>query len=138
MFDEKQKSVLIIEDDKNIGKLMKRILERDKYKVTLSETGEEAIDFLKKDYNIDMIIFDLHLPKISGYDLFLAIKKQRPETKILITSGMLDDNELERLLLDGKINFLQKPYDNNTFLETVRKYINMPQNYSDDNFTLER
>ena len=74
--------------------------------------GLEAVDlFNRKSSEIDLVILDLIMPRMSGQDAFTELKRIRPDVQILIVSGFSQDSSVTTLLDQGACGFLQKPFD---------------------------
>lgn len=114
-----QKTILVIEDEKRIRRVTKRILERANYEVFDVDTGEEGLDALQTDRNFALLILDMNLPTLAGKELFVKIKEIRPSIKTLLISGMPEDEDVEELISLGATAFLQKPYENKAFIQAV-------------------
>ncbi len=105
------KNVLIVEDDPTYLRLWKRIINDLGIKNSWSaQSSEKAKSILEKD-RPDLLISDVILPGISGYDLAKLARKKYPKLEILLTTGYQTD--LSRFNLEGlKCHLLHKPYHN--------------------------
>lgn len=103
--------ILVIEDDKHISKLVKYNLEKSGYDVTLVEDGEEALDILGKQ-SVDLIILDIMLPKMDGFEVCRSIK-QNPKLKntpiIMLTAKGEEVDRIVGLEL-GADDYMVKPF----------------------------
>ncbi len=107
MFSAKKTSVLIVDNDKSILRVFRRLLEKNGYQVATSETGKEAVQKLSCN-GFDAALMDLELPDIEGADLLLQMKKTTPEMVKIIFNGL---PKLEQSIeYDGCDDvFLEKP-----------------------------
>ena len=78
--------ILIVDDEPLIRESLYEILRIEGYKAHMADSGEEAIEFIKKT-PIDIIVTDMKLPKMSGLDLITQAKKHSPDIEIIIITG---------------------------------------------------
>lgn len=90
---DKQKNILIIEDEPRMRSLFSRQLKEEGYSVVEAEDGIKALNFLSQNKDMDLIILDIGLPKSSGIDIFETLKRELPNTKILISSIYLKEEQ---------------------------------------------
>lgn len=105
-----QKTVLLVEDDKDISELVKNHLEQENFNVLTAYDGEDALNLLEKN-EVDLILLDLMLPKISGIEL---LKKIRTTSLIpvLIISAKESDVDKALGLGFGADDYISKPFSN--------------------------
>lgn len=103
--------ILIVEDEKNIAKLIRYNLEKDGYTCAAAKTGEEAISILKKE-NFDLIILDIMLPGIDGFDVCRSIKQDNRLKNIPIIMLTAKGEEVDRIvgLELGADDYIVKPF----------------------------
>jgi len=103
--------ILIVEDDKNISKLVKYNLEKAGYECTAVVCGEEAFKFLDKQ-NIDLIILDIMLPKMDGFEVCRKIKQEKNLKDIPIMILTAKAEEIDRIvgLELGADDYIVKPF----------------------------
>ena len=115
--------VLIVDDDTNIRKLLRQELEMCKYKVLEAKNGMEAITITKKKYDcIDLIILDIMMPVLDGYDVLGTIKTNEKfaHIPILVISAYEVERKIHRLGAEG---YISKPIDKRQFSSTVSKLL---------------
>ena len=78
--------ILIVEDDKNIQDILAFNLERNDYQVFTTESGAEAIEILKEEEDISLVLMDVMLPKMNGFDCTVEIRKFTNIPIIMITA----------------------------------------------------
>ncbi len=81
-----RQKLLFVDDDETFSKVMKKELTRMGHSVVCVNSGETAIDKLKK-YNFDVIILDIKMPGIGGLDTLKRVKKIDPEIEVIMLSG---------------------------------------------------
>jgi DNA-binding response OmpR family regulator len=103
--------ILIVEDDKNISKLVKYNLEKAGYECTAVVCGEEAFKVLDKQ-NIDLIILDIMLPKMDGFEVCRKIKQEKNLKDIPIVILTAKAEEIDRIvgLELGADDYIVKPF----------------------------
>lgn len=102
------RSILIIDDEKNIRRSLDMILTGEKYKVQTAETGKEGIAACKKS-GYDLVFLDLLLPDINGIEVLKEIKKVRENIVVVMMSGHgTIENAVESLKF-GAYDFIEKP-----------------------------
>ncbi len=103
--------ILIVEDDKNISKLVKYNLDKDGYDCTTSITGEEALDILEKE-PIDLVVLDLMLPKMDGFEVCRRIRQDDKHKNVPIIMLTAKGQEVDRIvgLELGADDYMVKPF----------------------------
>jgi len=120
----KNKHILVVEDDDNVRNFAISVLEDLGYKVSFKENGKKALEFIKNNNHIDMIITDVIMPEMNGVELISKVKDIYPHIKVIFTSGYTDGYLFNKENIDKKINFLQKPYSYDSLSEIVSIVIN--------------
>jgi YesN/AraC family two-component response regulator len=82
------KKVLIVDDEETLTWSMSKSLskDKDKYEVMVANDGREALGLLKKN-KVDLLITDIRMPDINGLDLLLRVRREYPQTKIIIMTA---------------------------------------------------
>jgi DNA-binding response OmpR family regulator len=115
--------ILLIEDEEQIRQIIKDMLEYEGYKVILASNAEEGIEIFQAQKNfIDLIILDFYLPDLNGYQVFSKIREIHENPKVIITSGFEYDNDIQKVLEQGAIGFLSKPFNRKQLVTVVQKY----------------
>jgi len=103
-------NILLAEDERNFGLVLKRELEEEHYEVDLVPNGVEAVlRFIRHPY--DFVLLDLRMPRLSGIDALKIIKTIHPEVPAITFSGGAESNEKEASLRFGAIRCLTKPFE---------------------------
>ncbi len=115
-------TVLICEDEEHIRKLVNSMLTRRGYKVIEAHSPAAAI-MMSRAYetNIDLLVTDIVMPEMSGFDLAKAIRETRPWIKVLYMSGYTDNRVNHGWVLNADTPFLQKPFAAAALAEKVRQ-----------------
>ena len=102
------KNILIAEDDKNIAKLIKEIIERRGNTAVVTTDGEEAYKVFSS-IKFDLIITDLRMPKMPGMDLIKMIREKNSDIPIIIITGYGSDETRALAKSYGVTTILSKP-----------------------------
>ena len=123
-----KKTILIVDDEKLVRDVWNLFLSKQGYRVLLSETCEEAIKLFNRQHeDIDLVILDLNMPEMGGIQCLFEIQKINLKTPVMITSGYILEDELNRIKkmgVTGVAGFIQKPVNFNRILEEIRKILN--------------
>ncbi len=103
------KNILIIEDDKDIIELLKIYLDANDFITYSTTNGLEAKDLIKK-YNIDLLIVDIMMPNITGYEVIKLIRKDSNLPIIVVSAKILDSDKILGLNL-GADAYITKPFN---------------------------
>ncbi len=101
--------VLLIEDDRSIARSIELMLKSESFNVYTTDLGEEGVD-LGKLYDYDIIVLDLNLPDMSGFEVLKLLRVSRVSTPILILSGLVDIRDKVKGLGFGADDYVSKPF----------------------------
>lgn len=101
--------ILIVDDEQMMRDLLSRILVRDGYSVLTATNGEEALEILGSK-RVDLIISDMKMPKLSGFDLLKQVKKDFPNVGVIMMTAYGDTYTVKDALLLGADEYLTKPF----------------------------
>ncbi len=119
-FKKMLKTILVADDDEVIRTFIKTSLERAGYQIVEAIDGEDAIKkFLEHKDNIQLIIIDVIMPKTHGKEVYEAIKKVRPDIKVIFTSGYEADFIFKKEVLEEGLDLILKPFLPKVLLERV-------------------
>jgi len=111
--------VLIAEDDDAIRNAMRRTLRRAGYAVVEARNGRDALALLNKKLSVDLLIADLQMPHVGGYEMARRVRLMRPDLKVLYVSGCVDRLFESRSQLWRNEAFLEKPFIRQHLLSAV-------------------
>lgn len=114
------KKVLIIDDEETLTWSMAKSLskDKDKYDVIIANNGREAFNLLKKN-KIDLVISDIRMPDINGLDLLVKVKKEYPQTKVIIMTAYGSADVQREANQRGSLFYIEKPFE----ISDIRKII---------------
>lgn len=120
-------TVLFVDDEAPIRRLGETILRHHGYVVLLAKDGEEALQIYKREQGrIHLVILDLTMPKLSGWEVLRELARLNPAAKVLITTGHRITEHEKELPDLGTIEFIMKPYRPAELAQMVRKVLDVP------------
>lgn len=121
-------TILLVEDEEVLLDLIKNLLERKGYTVLAAKDGMDAVAVFRKNKNdIDLVLTDLGLPKLGGWQAFLKMREEKPDLHAVIASGYIESDLRSEMLKTGAKDFVQKPYFFNEILRKVRDVLDSPR-----------
>ena len=115
-----QGTILVVDDEEIIRRLMKETLERNGYAVLLAENGAEALGAFSRNANeISLVILDLVMPVMSGEEVLPHLFIMRPGVRVVVSSGQDVEQGMKKLGDPRVAGYLQKPYTPDRLLESV-------------------
>jgi DNA-binding response OmpR family regulator len=121
--------ILVADDEPHIGRIIKMKLENGPFRVTLAYDGQEAVEILERESDIDLVLLDLMMPRMSGMDV-LAIVRKREEWKdlpcIILTAAGADQHQKDAMKT-GATDFLTKPFSPKKLYALVAKLTGVAQ-----------
>ena len=103
-------NILVVEDDKNLRNLITTYLQRNKYNTYEATNGEEALNVLDQSY-IDLIVSDIMMPKMDGYELIKSLREAKYDVPILIITAKSEIEDKKEGFLLGADDYMVKPID---------------------------
>ena len=121
-------TVLIVDDEAAIRRVLDRVLTHAGYRVFTAASGEEAFEILRGS-TVDLVLMDLCMPRMSGRTLFHAIRSQWPylAVRIVVTSGDPEAPEHRDWLQMHALPILPKPFELDYLLEVVAARLTVPR-----------
>lgn len=120
-----EETVLVVEDEKEVGKIVQRSLESLGYRVLLAEGGQEALEILEGSdpAQIRLLITDVVMPGMGGRELSDRLVARYPHLKVIYMSGYTDDAVIRHGISVQAMNFIQKPFSVGTLAGKVRQVL---------------
>jgi len=116
-----RETVLMVEDEASVRKVVRRFLEKLGYNVLEAEDGHRALALVEaSDEPIDLLLSDVVMPGMDGRDLLERVRRLRPAVGVLFMSGYTDDVLAQRGTLDQQTPFIQKPFPLELLARKVR------------------
>lgn len=123
----KSRQILVVDDESDITLMLKKVLEDNGFKVNLFNDPILALQTFKPEF-YDLVILDIRMPKMNGFDLCEQIRKIDNKVKVCFLTAWSDfrDYELSRketFWKEGKIQLIQKPIENQKLIEQINTII---------------
>jgi two-component system cell cycle response regulator CtrA len=122
--------VLLVEDDTTTAKSIEMMLRSDGYVVDVTDLGEDGLE-IGKLYDYDIIILDLMLPDIDGYEVLRRLRASRVRTPILILSGLSELDHKVKGLGFGADDYLTKPFHKRELIARIHAIVRRSKGHSD-------
>lgn len=113
------RTLLLVDDEDAVVRAIHDTLEDSAYKVVSTTNPYRALELLKTDASIDLLITDLFMPAMDGATLLERGRELRPDLKILLTTGIASDQEIHRWRKRGEV-IVSKPWLDEEFLAAVK------------------
>jgi PAS domain S-box-containing protein len=116
--------ILVVEDEPIMRGVALKILKSSGYDVIMAQDGAEAIPLFKKHHQeIRLVLLDMLMPKKSGKEAYIEMRKINPDLKVLLNSGFRRDEMIEEVMKLGVSDFLEKPYTKMQLLRAVHNIL---------------
>jgi len=122
--------VLLVEDDTSTAKSIEMMLRSDGYVIDVTDLGEDGLE-IGKLYDYDIIILDLMLPDIDGYEVLRRLRAARVRTPILILSGLSELDHKVKGLGFGADDYLTKPFHKRELIARIHAIVRRSKGHSD-------
>lgn len=119
-------NILIVDDDKNTRKLMRTVLEAERYTVFTAENGEEALGVMDKKH-IDLVILDIMMPVMNGYDFTKALRQADNNLPILMVSAKQLPADRKQGFIVGTDDYMTKPVDEEELVLRIKALLRRAQ-----------
>jgi DNA-binding NtrC family response regulator len=116
-----QKSILIIDDERDMLQLLKRSLEPDmKCRIHTAQSGPEGLQILARE-SLDLVLADIKMPEMSGLELLERIKRDYPDLTVVMMTAFGGVETAVEAMRNGAYDFITKPFDHETLLVRLEK-----------------
>lgn len=114
-------TILLVENDSPIRRLIRQVLSRDGHTVIEAADGQEALETAREEHGpIDLLITDIMMPRMDGFTLQAELAHEHPETRVLFLSGHASSEAVQRGLDQAGQAFLLKPFTRSDFIGVVQ------------------
>lgn len=114
-------TILVVDDESMALVLLKRLLGEAGYQVVTAQSGFEALDlFRRQPHGVQLVLLDLTMPFMDGEETFHRLREIRADIPVILCTGFIQRNRLDRLMKDGIAGFLRKPLAPDEIVEHVR------------------
>ena len=115
--------ILLAEDDESNAFFIKVILKKASCEVIHVTNGEDAVEQCKASPAINLVIMDIKMPKMNGLEATRLIKAMKPDLPVIAVTAYALTGDEHRILAAGCDDYLPKPYNKDSILAKVRKFI---------------
>jgi PAS domain S-box-containing protein len=116
--------VLVVDDEQIIQDVAKVLLNEMGCRSSFCHNGHDAVAFYHDNFTeVDVVLLDLMMPQLSGYDTFFMLREINPAVKVIVSSGYSLDGEAAKILSAGAKSFIQKPYRGALLYEELIKVL---------------
>ncbi|MBD3230816.1 MAG: response regulator [Candidatus Lokiarchaeota archaeon] len=116
-------SILVVDDEPDIVELARRLLEMENYRVIVAYDGEEALDKVNSE-KIDLILLDIRIPKINGYEICKIIKDEfGKKIKIIMFTVKVKEKDRRKSVKVGADDYFIKPFNGESLINVINKYL---------------
>ncbi|MEI6820479.1 MAG: response regulator [Bacteroidota bacterium] len=122
--DWSDKNILIVEDDDFNAEFIINVLKATKVNLHIATSGAVAIELLESIHKIDLILMDIKLPDISGFELTTIIKKKQPNIPIIAQTAFASESDRMKCMKAGCDDFISKPIEQTMLRSLIQKHLN--------------
>ncbi len=116
---------MIVEDNKLVRGLVRKILDEQGYRVLEAGDGQEAqVIYMQENGRIDLVLSDVVLPQMGGVELVRRLRHSNPELRVIFMSGYNKEEQVEEDHPDFFRQYLPKPFTREILLQKVRQVLN--------------
>ncbi len=121
-FEFSDKTILLVEDEDYNAAFMKEILSDSEINIIYAELGADAIQIAKTQF-LDLILMDIRLPDMDGFEVMRQIKQHNPEIKIIVQSAYAAAEDIQKASDAGSVDYICKPIDPDILLTMLNKHL---------------
>ena len=123
MVGREMKKIMVVDNETGIVDLTRTVLELGGYQVVTAYSGEECLRILEKE-KVDLVLLDIMMPGMSGWDVFNRINKKSSDVKVAFMSVLEISDKRKQVLLDeGLADYIMKPFDKESLLNRVDRIL---------------
>lgn len=121
---EMKPTILIVEDEEVLVELLRTMLESQGFNVLVATDGREGVKtYEERKGEIKIVLTDMGLPKLGGWEVLERIKALNPDAKVVCASGFMDSSVRQEMIDAGAVDFVQKPYVYDQLVKLFRKIL---------------
>ncbi len=118
-----RKNVLVVEDEEVTYFFINKVLSKYEANVFRAANGFEAINLIRNKANIDLVLMDIQLPGLNGWETIVEIKKINNTVPIIVQTAYAMKEQEKRCYELGCKGYISKPYDLNELFSLIREYL---------------
>ncbi|MCG8699631.1 MAG: ATP-binding protein [Bacteroidales bacterium] len=120
---EKSPTLLVAEDEDINFRFITEALRKQKFNIIRAKNGLEAVDLCEKNQEISLVLMDIKMPEMDGYDATKLIKKSRPGLPVIAVTAFALDQDGDNAMEAGCDHYLSKPVDPDELVESINKFL---------------
>lgn len=113
--------ILIAEDEPFNSQYIEALLKNDHYDLLWATTGVEIVNLVKSNPDADLILMDINMPEMNGYDAFNSIRKSNPSIKIIAQTAFALENDMQKIKNHGFDDYVSKPFTKKQIVSAIDK-----------------
>jgi len=123
IYNWRGKTILIAEDTDCSFLYLKTILRHTNAEIIWASSGQEVINMVRENRQIDIVLMDINMPGINGFDATIAIHSINKDIPVIAQTAYVYDNEVELCYESGCIDYIAKPIDKHMLLEKISVFL---------------
>ncbi len=116
-------NILVVDDELDMRRYLRTLLEVDSYRVETAGSGQEALDRVKREPSPDLVLLDLLMPDLDGLQTLEQLRQIRPELKVIMLSCVSEPRKVVQAIRLGAQDYLAKPFQKAELDAVVRHYL---------------
>jgi CheY-like chemotaxis protein len=116
--------ILVVEDDETSSILLNAILENGQFNLLFAQNGKQAVILLKDNPGIDLILMDMKMPVMDGYEATRQIRKMNPAVPVIAQTAYALSGDTEKARIAGCSDYITKPIKKDKLLEKIAYHLN--------------
>jgi hypothetical protein len=116
--------ILVVEDDEVNISFLHEVLKKSGYKIVSAKTGEEAVKICRENMEIALVLMDIKLPLINGYEATRKIKEMRADLPVIAQTAYAQDLDKDRVFESGCSDYIAKPYKKEDLMLKISQHLN--------------
>jgi len=114
--------ILIVEDDEGCSKYLSMAIKKISKEVLKARTGVEAVETCRNNYDIDLVLMDIQMPEMDGYEATRQIRQFNNEVVIIAESSFDFSGDVDKVMEAGCTDYISKPYSRKILLDKIKRY----------------
>jgi CheY-like chemotaxis protein len=124
-----KRTILFVDDEAPILKSIRREFFDTEFTTFFASSGKEALKLLRENMNIDVIVSDLMMPEMNGYELLKSVKELYPNIIRIVLSGYAEEDVVLKCINENiALMYINKPWERNEFIETINSLFESNEN----------
>jgi CheY-like chemotaxis protein len=117
------KNILVAEDENSNFELVRATLLRTKANIIRAKNGKEAVDYCLRNEGVDLVLMDIRMPEMNGYEATEVIKAKQPELPVVSLTAYAMADDREKSIMAGCNDYISKPIKPNELIEKISVYL---------------